>query len=338
MRPWTPTARISIGALLLTATACAAACGAALPPLDRSEEARVQHGVKPGVFLLSDDVFADLGEDLLGAEVRPLESGAVAIIVSDTPRQNHASTLEADAFGSLSGFINVNHQVAYLATQRKPAGRFVFRQDSSYSDSLGGFQVQVGEPLKAVGIETPPDLPVGRAFVRAVAAAPRDRCEPNRSCEDFHDAYPVAVLVDGVGGPPGELKLELTPDSIAKLELETTLWTRVVVHLFTEATAEGHLLWVSRRHDLLRAARLYQSLEHEHDRDEYPYLRMTRAQLPNGLHQHEVVSAQVTYIDWTAPDLREAVLSDWDSWNLFVDELPGGVARRVDIRLDQPAP
>lgn len=97
-------------------------------------------------------------------------------------------------------------------------------------------------------------------------------CAANQPADaiDLHDVRPVAVLVEGVGGPPGALKLELAKGNTAKLQLETTLWTRVVVHLLDEPTGEGQLLWVSRRHDLLRLAPLYQQLAHHKARATTP--------------------------------------------------------------------
>lgn len=65
---------------------------------------------------------------------------------------------------------------------------------------------------------------------------------------------------------------------------------------------------------------------------------MTRAQLPRVLRQDETASALATFIDWTAPDLDEAILRDWESWNQFVDELPADAARRVVLRLEPPPP
>ncbi|MBV1859339.1 MAG: hypothetical protein KUG77_13065 [Nannocystaceae bacterium] len=301
----------------------------------------VQFSVEPGVFLLSAYVSPGTTHQLLGREITMLASGAVFIAPREGPLKDPWSENVAPEFQRLRGVLNTNHQIAYLSqTEYEPGVVSYLSASPLPRDRHTGFLMRVGEPLTGFALERPPTLEPGTPYVQAIAVAPQTECRstPLKECREPSSKQPIAILVAGVGGPPGFASVTFDTPDVVSIQFKTTLWTRLVVHVRRAGQETPRLLWASERYDLLREVVPYRSLTEDQHPERSEFLRTVLAQAPEGLTAASQMEAIVTFVDWKAPDISPAVLADWNAWTAFAERLPPEWIRYGDGSAEFSAP
>lgn len=317
---------------------CVAACRDA-EPIEHPEP--VQFSVEPGVYLLAAEVDPHTRHEILGREVVLLASGAVFIMPREGQHGLPSSEKVPPEFQRLQGVLNANHQVAYLSeTEIESGAVYFFRASPIALDRHTGLLMRVGHPLTSIALEIPPPLPPGTPYVQAVAHAPRSVCRssPLKTCPEPSYEEPVAVLVAGVGGPPGFASVTFDAAGVASIKFKTTLWTRLVIHVRSETDEVSRFLWASERYDLLRDVAPYRSLSEEQRAEQSEFFRTVLAEAPEGFTPSSQSEVIVTFVDWSAPDISHTVLTDWDAWTAFVKTLPPEWIRYSDGSAEFPDP
>ncbi len=306
-------------------------------------------GVAPGVFVLASSVSRDLAKDLLNREVVPLESGGVGIVLpgplsannSSTP-QRRAASPTVSAFASLPGRSTITHQTAHLV-ERTQTGALKLIEDSRIHamESSRRQTSHIDDQLEVLVSGAEPQTHDGSAYVHAVASASRFVCAGDSHCTEgeFREREVVALMVAGVGGPPGTLDVQPAPGRPAAvvLSLRAHPWVRVVVHATDASGATPVLLWSMSRYDTIRAVPPHRMWAHPNDpkhglqREFEPLVYRTTALLPTSLDHATHREFRVTYLDWRVPEPSASTLADWDAWMEFVDNLRPGFARRAVV-------
>lgn len=324
-----PTLTLLVACLTLATTACSRK-GPPLPPLDSVHGEPVRYGVTPGVFLLSEPVPQDQIGLLLGRAVMSQHSGAATILSTLDDSLGATTTAHVPEFDGLAGIVTVNRQVAIIDAENSAGLRPIEMPPRALWTNLS---MRFGEPAIARVLQQPPTFPPGTAYVSAVLEAPWDRCHPEFECSSVGFPAGVAVLVTGVGGPPGQVRVSRVRTDAVELQVEVFPWTRVVIHIHERPSAPGRPVWNSSRYSKLGSYPQDLSLESYAQRTTVPFSETVVAALPPAPEPTDTATLSVTFIDWTVPDLSADDLTNWERWVQFVEGAGAERARMVVVPL-----